>query len=107
MDFIQVQNNFKNEALFFYKNNWKELREKAIRKGYIDSFLLLETKASKEAPFHMVLITTYFDKRQYNEREKNFSELMMGSKGPKLLNNVKPNEFRKKLFSKQKATSFN
>lgn len=106
MDFIQIKNNYEEEALFFYKNNWKKLRVKAIEKGYIDSFLLLETEATDAAPFHIVLITTYLDKNQYNAREENFAELMKGSKGPKLLNKLTPNEFRKALFNKQRATSF-
>jgi hypothetical protein len=107
MDFIQIQQDYRKEALFFYKNNWKKLREDAIKKGYIDSFLLLETEASEEAPFHIVLITTYLDSKQYQAREKNFAQLMQSSKGPKLLNSVSPEVFRKKLFSKQKVYSFN
>jgi len=107
MDFIQIQNGYKDEALFFYKNNWKRLRHKAVEIGYIDSFLLLEAEASEEAPFHLVLITTYLDKKQYQQREKNFQQLMQESKGPKLLNSIKPQMFRKKLFSKKEVNSFN
>ena len=107
MDFIQIQKGYKAEALFFYRNNWKELREEAENNGYIDSFLLLETRATEDAPFHIVLITTYSNNEQYQEREDNFAELMEGSTGPKLLNNVSPKVFRKKLFSKQKALSIN
>lgn len=107
MDFIQIQQNYREEALFFYQNNWKKLREEAIKKGYIHSFLLLETEASEDAPFHIVLITTYLDEQQYQEREKNFTLLMQNNKGPKLLNDIKPKTFRKKLFSKENTKSFN
>lgn len=107
MDFIQIQQGYKAEALFFYQNNWKKLREDALRIGYIDSFLLVETETSEDAPFHIVLITTYVSNKQYQAREENFSELMQSSKGPKLLNTVSPKIFRKKLYSKQKANSFN
>ncbi|MCO4798135.1 MAG: hypothetical protein KC484_02900 [Colwelliaceae bacterium] len=107
MDFIQIQQGYKAEALFFYKNNWKVFRKEAMENNYIDSFLFVETEATKDAPFHIVLITTYKDSYQFQEREKNFAKLMQTSNGPKLLNSVSPKVFRKKLFSKQKTNSFN
>ncbi len=103
MDFIQIQNNYIEEALFFYKNNWKVLRVQAAEKGYIDSFMLLKTDASDEAPFELVLVTTYSSLEQYNSREDNFADLMQNSDGPILLNEIPPNQFRKTLFSKEKV----
>jgi len=70
MDFIQIQSGYNEEALFFYQNNWKKLREEALINGYIDSFLLVETEATEDAPFHIVLITTYLSHKQYQAREK-------------------------------------
>ena len=32
LDFVEVLNDNHDEALFFYKNNWKKLREIALKK---------------------------------------------------------------------------
>jgi hypothetical protein len=62
MDFVQVLNDNKEEAVYYYQNNWKVLREMALKKDYIHSFQLLETTESEDAPFQLILITTYKDK---------------------------------------------
>lgn len=100
MDFVQVVNGHQAEAIYYYENNWQILREKAIKKGYIHSYQFLETPYSEEAPFDLILITTYKNKAQYEMSEKNFGELMTEKKGLKLLNDKKPTEFRKVLFNK-------
>jgi hypothetical protein len=102
MDFVQVLNGNIKETIYYYQNNWKVLREKALIKSYIESFQLLETKSSKDASFQFVLITTYRDKKQYDLREKHFEILISERGGLKLLNDKKPNEFRKVIFGKDK-----
>ncbi|PTX44616.1 hypothetical protein C8P64_0598 [Christiangramia gaetbulicola] len=103
MDFVEVLNNNHEEALYFYKNNWKKLREIAQEKDYIDSFKLLETEADEQYPFSFILITTYANKEQYENREEHFSEVMKIKGGLELLNENRPDEFRKTLFSKEKV----
>ena len=100
VDFVQVLHENKEEALFYYQNNWKVLREMAIKKGYIHSFQLLETPADEESPFHFMLITTYLNQEQYDRQEENFSELIKEKGELRLLNEKKPSEFRKILFHK-------
>lgn len=95
IDYVQVLNNNKSEALFYYQNNWQQLRIKAIEKGYIESYKLLETTPTQETPYTFILLTTYKNKRQYDESEKNFREIINSTDGLKLLNEKKPNEFRK------------
>lgn len=107
VEFIQILDNNKAEAEFYYQNNWKVLREMALKKGYIHSYQLLETSASEEAPFHYMLITTYTDKAQYDLREDHFGELIKEKGELKLLNDKKPGEFRKSLFSKEMVRHFN
>ena len=41
LDFVQILNNNTEEALFYYQNNWRVLREKAMSKNYIESFQML------------------------------------------------------------------
>lgn len=100
IDFVEILNDNEAEALFYYQNNWKMLREKAIKRGYIHSFQLLEMAATPEAPYHLMLITTYSNKAQYDGRESHFDEIIAESKGLKLLNDKKPVDFRKILYGK-------
>ena len=104
IDFVQILNGNKAEAVYYYKNNWQWLREKAIEKNYIDSYELLESKPTEEAPFEIVLMTIYSDKEQFEKSEEHFEELIE-LKGPlRLLNDKEPKQFRKVLFHKD-ATS--
>lgn len=103
MDFVEVLNDNHEEALYFYKNNWKKLREIALEKEYIHSFKLLETEADERYPFSFILITTYSNNEQFEKREEHFSEVMKIKGGLELLNDKKPDEFRKTVFSKEKA----
>ena len=100
---VEFLNNNKAEALFYFQNNWKILREKAIDRGYIHSYTILETSFSKNTPFHLMLVTTYANKTQYEARENHFAELIKESGGLKLLNDKKPSEFRKSVFSVEGA----
>ena len=100
IDFVQVINNNKKEVVFYYQNNWEVLRKMAVQKNYIDSYQLLETKPTKEAPFSFMLITTYKNKKQFAKREKHFQELIKAKGALKLLNSKKPGEFRKVIFGK-------
>ena len=105
IDFVQIQNDNKAEALYYYQNNWKVLRESAIEKGYIHSFQFLEVEPTEEAPFHIILITTYGNEAQYAKREEHFSELIEARGDLRLLNEKKPGEFRKILFGKERAVN--
>ncbi len=101
MDFVQILNDNREEALFYYQNNWKILRESAMQKGYIQSYQLLEAPADDDASFQLILMTTYPDKGQYDLREDHFRELIKEQGELKLMNDKKPGEFRKTLFSKE------
>jgi len=105
IDFVQIQNDNKAEALYYYQNNWKILRETAIEKGYIHSFQFLEVEPTEEAPFHIILITNYGNESQYAKREEHFSELIEARGDLRLMNEKKPGEFRKILFGKERATN--
>ena len=59
IDFVQIIGNNKDEVLYYYQNNWKVLREMAIANNYIQSFDVLETAFSDDAPFQLILITTF------------------------------------------------
>lgn len=107
IEFVEILNNNKEEAIFYFENNWKVLREMALGKKYIDSYQLLETPTSEEAPFQIILLTTYQNNEQYNLREAHFQELIKEKGELKLLNNKKPTEFRKSMFSKENVRHWN
>lgn len=107
IEFVQVVDNNKEEALFYFQNNWKVLRKMAIKKDYIHSYQLLETPKNDAEPFQIMLITTYKNKTQYDLREDHFQELIKEKGGLKLLNDKKPAEFRKSLFSKDMVRHWN
>ena len=100
---VEILNSNDEEAIYYFQNNWKQLRIKAIEKGYIHSFQFLKTTYSDETPFHLMLITTYSNKALYDKREAHFSELIKASDGLKLLNDKKPSEFRKSVFAVEGA----
>lgn len=101
IDFVQILNDNKEEAEFYYQNNWKVLRDMAIKKGYIHSYQLLEVPISEEEPFQLMLITTYSNKAQYDKMEEHFMELIEEKGDLKLMNEKEPGEFRNILFSKE------
>ncbi|MFD1615271.1 hypothetical protein [Gelatiniphilus marinus] len=99
IDFVQVLNKNKAEALFYYQNNWLQLRIKALEKGYIASYQLLETQPTAKTPYTFMLITTYKNNAQYKASETHFNGLIAASDGLKLLNEKKPNTFRKVILN--------
>ncbi len=101
MDFVQILNNNKKEVTYYYQNNWKVLRDMAIKKGYIESYQVLETPFNEEQPFEIILITTYANKEQYDQREDHFQELIKEKGALDLMNEKKPGDFRKTLFNRE------
>lgn len=101
IDFVEILNDNLEEALYYYNNNWKVLRQRAQAKNYILSYQLLQTPLSQDSKVQLLLITTYANKEQYDKREEHFKELIDARGGLKLLNDKKPNEFRKVAFFKE------
>ena len=100
MDFVEILNDNKEEAIYYYENNWKVLRDQAIQRGYISSYQLIEVPYSEEAPFHLILVTSFATQEQYDAVEENF-EILISERGErKLLNDKKPGDFRRIVFSK-------
>ena len=105
IDFVEVMNNNHAETLFYYQNNWKALHKSALKKGYIESYNLLEIEPSEATPYHFILITTYGNKEQYDNRENHFQELIKASGGLKLLNDKEPADFRNIIHGQDPVTN--
>ena len=56
IDFVKIKNNKRQEALYFYENNWKVYRDIALKNDYIKSYKLLTTSADSTANFDLILI---------------------------------------------------
>lgn len=108
MDFVKIKNGKRAEALYFYEQNWKLYREEAIKKKIIQSYQLLECNPDSTGIFDLILITVYKDSAQYAGSEENFRSILstLRPSGPRLLNELKPADFRQNVFVKINHTLF-
>ena len=105
LDFVEIVGDNRDEAIYYYENNWKRLRETAIKEGYIESFQLLENSGTDNS-FDLVLITNYSSTTQYDQREANFGELIRARGEVVLLNAKQPDEFRQVVRSEKMVRHF-
>jgi hypothetical protein len=108
MDFVKVKDGRYKEALYFYENNWKVYRDIALKKGYIKSYRLVSTQPDSLVSFDLILFTEYADSAHFNASEARFQQIIKDVRpnGPKLLGNIKPNDFRQNLFFRRAETVF-
>jgi hypothetical protein len=99
IDFVRIKDSHTQEVLYFYENNWKLYRDIALQKGYIRSYQLVRTQPSPTTAYHLLLITEYSDSAQYAVHEERFNAIIkeVRPNGPKLLNHLKPAEFRENV----------
>lgn len=103
IDFVQIINNNHEEALYYYQNNWRWLRDLAIEKGYIVDYEYYQVERTEETSYDLILITVYGNNAQTDAREDNFAELIELNGELRLLNEKQPAEFRKLLTGHEKA----
>ena len=101
-DFVKIKNGRRDEAIYYYENNWKVYREAALKRGVIHSYELIETKADGGADFDLILITRYAGEAQLQASEKNFEPILKEIRpdGARLKNEFKPEDFRQNVFVK-------
>ncbi len=100
MDFVKVKNGRRDEAMYYYENNWKVYREAALKDGLIHSFEIVEASSDKDKAFDIILITRFADEAQLKAVEKNFEPILsrLRPNGPMLKNEIKPADFRENVF---------
>jgi len=100
MDFVKIKNGKRDEAMFFYENNWKVYREAALKKGIIHSYELIEAKSETNQTFDIILVTRYKNEEQHKNSEKNFEPILkeIRPNGALLKNDLKPEDFRQNVF---------
>ena len=101
IDFVKIRDGKRDEARYFYENNWRAYRDAAFKRGLIDSYEYIEGRSDKDPSFDLVLITRYRGEQQYANREKAFEPIIkeLSPKGPFLMGTSKPDEFRQVVFS--------
>ncbi|MBX2826806.1 MAG: hypothetical protein KTR22_01505 [Flavobacteriaceae bacterium] len=95
VNFVEVIDNQLDETLYYYENNWLQLRKQALKDNAIADYELLLSMPEKDQPRYITLITSYADKAQYDNREAYFGKLIEERGERKLLNEKQPKEFRK------------
>lgn len=103
MIFVEILNDNKEEAIFYYQNNWAAIADMGIERGWMESQQILETPYSEEEPYHLILIVTFFNEEQYDNREEPYFELKKEFGPEKFMNDKKPDEFRKELYKKRRV----
>lgn len=108
VDFVRVKSGHRAETMFFYENNWKLYRDTALAKGHISGYRLLETTPDSLGDFNLVLMTAYPDSAALAKNEEHFQPILKSLRpdGPKLLNRLKPVDFRENAFFKSCKTVF-
>ncbi|MEQ9090187.1 MAG: hypothetical protein RIE52_03810 [Balneola sp.] len=110
IDFVKTVDNNKEELIYYYESNWKVLRDIALEKDFIHSYELLITEADPAADFDVILITRYKNEKQYQQGEERFQQIIKERNkeygGIRLLNELKPGEFRKNVSHKITRTKF-
>jgi len=100
IDFVRIKEGKRDEALFYYENNWKIYRDEAQKRGVIESYELVDARSDNNSTFDLMLITRYRGEDQLKNSEANFQPILkqLRPDGPLLKNALKPNEFRENVF---------
>lgn len=100
IDFVKIKGDHRDEAIFYYENNWKLYRDEALKRGVIHSYELVDARSETNTAFDLMLITRYISEEQFKESEKNFEPILkkLRPTGPVLKNTLRPDEFRQNVF---------
>ncbi len=93
IDFVKIQDGRTAEAQFYYTQNWSAFRAQAQVSGWISDYQILEADHSE---WDLILISNYSDSIQFKAIEERFTRWQEQSP-LQLLNDLKPNEFRKNM----------
>jgi thiol-disulfide isomerase/thioredoxin len=101
VEFVKVKGGLRDEARYFYENNWRAYRAEAVKRGLIDSYEYIEVAAPHNAAFDIILLTRYKGEAQFKNSETAFEPIMkeLRPKGPLLKGTFKPDDFREIVYS--------
>jgi len=103
MDVVEVPVARREEAIYYFENNWKLFREVAMEKGLIRSYRMMEVDHENSDHLELILTTEFSNDTQFEQVEENFEPIMKAVRpnGPILLNEIKPGEFRKLVSTRK------
>jgi len=98
LEYVEILNGHEEEAMFYYENNWKRLRDIAIRRGVISDYKILVDR-SDTSHVQLRLLTEFPGPYAFEKGEERFGQIIeeVGSDGPILLNDITPDQFRKNV----------
>lgn len=96
IDFVKIKDGKRDEAIYFYENNWRFYRAEAVKRGVIDSYELIDARSDKDSAFDLILITRYRSEEQFKNRETAFDPIIkeLTPNGPFLKGTSHPDDFR-------------
>lgn len=96
IELIKIKDGKRDEARYYYENNWRFYRDAAVKRGVIDSFEYIEVASATDAAFDLILITRYRGEAQFKNSEKGFGPIIkeLTPNGPFLKGTSKPDDFR-------------
>lgn len=108
IDFVKIKDGKRDEALYFYENNWKVYRDAALKRGIIHSYELIDAASETNTAFDLILITRYSGEEMFKSSEKNFEPILkeLRPAGPILKNAIKPEDFRQNVFLYHGSSAF-
>jgi hypothetical protein len=108
IDFVKITDGKRPQAIYFYENNWKRYRDAALSKGFIRGYQLLANTSDKVKDYDLLLITEYADREQYRLSEERFNQIIkdVAPAGPRLLDDLKPADFRTNVSGATTETVF-
>ncbi|WP_375581052.1 hypothetical protein ABWH96_08625 [Marivirga tractuosa] len=93
-DYVKILDGKNQEVYHFYENNWAEFRRYALANGFISGFRMMKSESDE---YDIILETQYTDTIQLNNIEKHYKNWFERNPGTNLLNELKPNDFRKNV----------
>ncbi len=101
LDFVKIKDGKRDEARYYYENNWRFYRDAAVKRGVIDSFEYIDVNSGPETPFDIILITRFRGEDQFKNSEAGFAPIIkeLTPNGPFLKGTSKPDEFRQVVYS--------
>ncbi|MEP6946550.1 MAG: redoxin domain-containing protein [Acidobacteriota bacterium] len=96
IDFIKIKDGRRDDARYYYENNWRFFRDAAVKRGVVDSYEYIDATSEKDAAFDIILITRYRGEEQFRNSEKGFEPIIkeLTPNGPFLRGTSKPDDFR-------------
>jgi hypothetical protein len=101
IELVKIKGGKRDEARYYYENNWRAYRAEAAKRGFIDSYEYIEVAAPHNAAFDIILITRYKGEAQFKNSEQAFEPIMkeLRPKGPLLKGTFQPDDFREVIHS--------